>query len=296
MNQAFVFRPEPFQEAFETGFASGELAGLDLGELEWEAEVARGSPDYVRWVQSGLNKILGLRLTVDGVAGAQTRSAIRAFQRKYGLAIDGVVGPQTERTLVTSGAGDPPGVGAPSYLPPSQSVRPSAATPTTALSFIAIRSGVKLTPETEKAVRALDGHFRRANLQVTLTSGYRSPEDQLRIIRDQAIKRGINRQYPSIETATVDNVESWLGAWDELLNRHGYIVNPPRDASSRITGKRYQPSPHTRGVAFDLSGSDLDRIAAVVRDYCRQGGPISQILIERTNNAVHVGVGPVREC
>lgn len=296
MNRALISRPEPFHEAFETGFGSGELGGPDLHELAWQAEVGRSSPDYVRWVQSGLNRILGLRLTVDGVAGAQTRSAIRSFQIKHGLAADGVVGPQTEQTLVAKGAGNPPGAGSVSYLPLSPSVRSPAAAPSTPLSFIAIRSGVKLTPETDKAVRELDGHFRCANLRVTLTSGYRSPEDQLRIIRDQAIKRGINRQYPSIETATVDNVESWLGAWDELLNRHGYVVNPPRDASSRITGKRYQPSPHTRGVAFDLSGADLDRIAGVVREYCRQGGPISQILIERTNNAVHVGVGPIREC
>jgi hypothetical protein len=49
-------------------------------------------------------------------------------------------------------------------------------------------------------------------------------------------------------------------------------------------------------LAFDLSGADLDRIAAVVRDYCRQGGQLSQIPIERTNNAVHVGVGSVRDC
>lgn len=296
MNQVLIFRPEPFQETFETGFGSRELEGFELGELEWQAEVGRSNPDFIRWVQSGLNRILGLRLTEDGVAGAQTRSAIRSFQSKHGLLADGIVGPRTEQALMSAGAGNPPLAGMGPYVSPPPSVRPPAVTPSAPLSFIAIRSGVKLTPETEKAVRQLDGHFRRANLQVTLTSGYRTPEDQLRIIRDQAIKRGINRQYPSIGTATVDKVESWLGAWDELLNRHGYVVNPPRDACSRITGKCYQPSPHTRGVAFDLSGADLDRIAGVVREYCRQGGPISQILVERTNNAVHVGVGSVREC
>jgi hypothetical protein len=52
-----------------------------------------------------LNKILGLRLAVDGKMGPQTRSAIRSFQKKQGLAADGVVGPQTEAALVKAGSG-----------------------------------------------------------------------------------------------------------------------------------------------------------------------------------------------
>jgi murein DD-endopeptidase MepM/ murein hydrolase activator NlpD len=37
--------------------------------------------------------------TVDGVAGPATATAVRAFQRRAGLAVDGVVGPQTRRAL-----------------------------------------------------------------------------------------------------------------------------------------------------------------------------------------------------
>ena len=311
MNRTLTFRPEPFPRAANANPATGAFGmgsegseleeenlfeGFDLGESEWDAEISRGHPDYIRWVQSGLNKVLGLRLAEDGILGLQTRSAVRSFQANNGLAPDGVVGPQTEKALMAKGVGNPPGSGLPSHIPTYPSVRPPAATPSISTSFIAIRSGVKLTQEIEKVVRELDAYFRTANLPVTLTSGYRTPEDQLRIIRDQSIRRGISRKYPSIKTATVDNVASWLDAWDELLNREKYIVNPPKDACSRITGKCYQPSPHTRGVAFDLSGANLDSIAGVVRDYCRRGGAISQILVERTNNAVHVGVGPRNEC
>ena len=37
----------------------------------------------------------GSSLTIDGIFGQGTQSAVRAFQRKYGLDVDGIVGPQT---------------------------------------------------------------------------------------------------------------------------------------------------------------------------------------------------------
>jgi peptidoglycan hydrolase-like protein with peptidoglycan-binding domain len=72
--------------------------------FEWETGVNRSSPDYVKWIQQSLNRIMGLRLVEDGIIGAQTRSAIRSFQQKYGLAVDGIVGAQTERALIDAGA------------------------------------------------------------------------------------------------------------------------------------------------------------------------------------------------
>ena len=59
----------------------------------------RGS-EYVRWVQSSLNQIMNLRLSVDGVMSRETRSAIRSFQERQGLLADGIVGPDTERALI----------------------------------------------------------------------------------------------------------------------------------------------------------------------------------------------------
>lgn len=82
-----------------------------------EGEVSRSSRDYVRWVQAGLNRILGLRLAVDGLIGPQTRSGIRTFQGRVGITADGVVGPVTERYLVQHGAGQPPGGSAPVPTP-----------------------------------------------------------------------------------------------------------------------------------------------------------------------------------
>ena len=77
-------------------------------EWEWEGEVNRNSRDYIRWVQASLNKILGTRLTVDGVMRAQTRSAIRSFQKRQRLKVDGIVGRGTEAALIAAGAGSSP--------------------------------------------------------------------------------------------------------------------------------------------------------------------------------------------
>ena len=101
MSVGLNFEAEPF--AFES--------------YAWEGEVSRTSPAYIRWVQQSLNKILGLRLAEDGLMGTQTRSAVRSLQQRGGLQVDGSVGPQTEKALVTAGVGPPPAAGAPSPSP-----------------------------------------------------------------------------------------------------------------------------------------------------------------------------------
>ena len=55
--------------------------------------------EFVRWVQSTLNRIEGAGLPVDGVMSAATRSALRRFQRRQRLPADGIAGPETERAL-----------------------------------------------------------------------------------------------------------------------------------------------------------------------------------------------------
>ena len=77
----------------------------------------------VRWVQEALNRILGLRLTVDGVAGPATRSAIRKFQQQKGLTADGIVGPQTQAAMMAAGAAAPGSV-APKVAPPTVTGQP----------------------------------------------------------------------------------------------------------------------------------------------------------------------------
>jgi peptidoglycan hydrolase-like protein with peptidoglycan-binding domain len=95
----------------------------ELMEGEWQREVNRRTRLYIRWVQMGLNKILGLRLAEDGIMGAKTRSAVRSFQQKNNLSVDGIVGPQTERALIAAGAGNPPVSGTATGAQPAIDIR-----------------------------------------------------------------------------------------------------------------------------------------------------------------------------
>jgi peptidoglycan hydrolase-like protein with peptidoglycan-binding domain len=99
------------------------------------APLADGVSEHVRWVQTCLNGFLGLSITADGVMTEQTRAAIRTFQERRGLTINGLLGPETEAALRDScaaagAAAPPPGLppgpppGPPSGPPPGPSAGP----------------------------------------------------------------------------------------------------------------------------------------------------------------------------
>lgn len=79
-----------------------------VGPNTWQAliaghEVANGSHgEDVRAAQYLLTNVYGYGLTVDGIFGPDTRTAVLDFQTKHGLASDGIVGPNAWHALVTS--------------------------------------------------------------------------------------------------------------------------------------------------------------------------------------------------
>jgi len=98
MEQPFRFEAESFETNPEIWNETWEL-NPEFFEEVWQGEMNRNSPEFVKGVQDSLNKVMGLRLAVDGVMGPMTRSAIRSFQQKKGLVADGIVGPKTEAAL-----------------------------------------------------------------------------------------------------------------------------------------------------------------------------------------------------
>jgi peptidoglycan hydrolase-like protein with peptidoglycan-binding domain len=92
-----------------------------------EDEVNSDGKEYITWLQRSLNKVMGLRLVEDGSMGPATRSAVRSFQQRAGLAADGIVGPATVQALIHAGAASPRGAATTGQ--PIQSTRPQAPEP-----------------------------------------------------------------------------------------------------------------------------------------------------------------------
>jgi peptidoglycan hydrolase-like protein with peptidoglycan-binding domain len=59
--------------------------------------------DVVRRLERALRRTPDLGLKVDGVFGSQVEKAVRQFQQGAGLAVDGIVGPQTWAALPDGG-------------------------------------------------------------------------------------------------------------------------------------------------------------------------------------------------
>jgi len=59
----------------------------------------------VKTLQSNLNKVMGTKLTVDGIFGSATDAALRSFQTKYKLDVDGIYGPKSAAMMKAALAG-----------------------------------------------------------------------------------------------------------------------------------------------------------------------------------------------
>jgi hypothetical protein len=97
----------------------------------------RHGSEYVRWVQSALNQIMNLQLSVTGIMNAPTRSALRSFQEKQGLPVDGIAGPETRDALIGAKGGKSPGAGATQPAEPAmpEPAEPATSSPATEFDF-----------------------------------------------------------------------------------------------------------------------------------------------------------------
>lgn len=88
------------------------IGKFDLEKWDWNKPVIQANPyaltasllktgsrgDSVKWVQFELNRC-GYNLAVDGIFGVKTTTAVKDYQKKNGLLVDGIVGKNTLKKL-----------------------------------------------------------------------------------------------------------------------------------------------------------------------------------------------------
>jgi phosphatidylserine/phosphatidylglycerophosphate/cardiolipin synthase-like enzyme/outer membrane protein OmpA-like peptidoglycan-associated protein len=238
-------------------------AEFESDEADWQGEVNRSSRDYIKWVQQSLNRSLGLRLTVDGISGTQTRSAVRSFQQQRGLAVDGIVGPQTEQALIAAGAGSPPGsstagVGAgrpPSYIP---AVAPKSGTP----------PGSHI-PQRKNCETLDNFSFDRD----TLTPAHQAKLAALakRIVASQSTSRPIHALQITGHTDPVGSPEYNLALGQRRAERVSFALAEELERNRPGIGNTLSLNVQSRGEAEPISTTDMTKNRRV--EVCLQTTP-----------------------
>ncbi len=93
-----VGKPTPTEAQVKSG------QGTDPGKGK------RTGKAYFKWVQQSLNiaENLSPKLGEDGIMGPKSLAAVKAFQKKHGLQVDGIVGLNTENKLIDLANSLPP--------------------------------------------------------------------------------------------------------------------------------------------------------------------------------------------
>ena len=162
------------------------------------------------------------------------------------------------------------------------------------------KNTVVLNDLLSQTICLLDDECAKAELYAMVTSGIRTPQKQLSIIVEACLKRGIDKEFPEIKVATVDNEDSWLMPWGRLLTMD-YMVNPPipakapfdytrSDGTPRKAGHLVGYSGHQLAHSFDVAEAPLDKIEEVVKGSMKVIPMIKDCLVEPKNGsgAVHI--------
>jgi hypothetical protein len=125
-------------EAWETYKAEHDYAAMaramkaEIGNTAGAVQADR-KKEEIRQLQIALNAVLGCHLATDGCYGENTKTAVRDFQKKHGLQVDGVAGPITLKLLAQllgKPEGRPPGGRKEAQVRPGRSKRKSSRSPT----------------------------------------------------------------------------------------------------------------------------------------------------------------------
>lgn len=180
------------------------------------------------------------------------------------------------------------------------------------MKWLAFRSDTHKTPAIVRAAELMDPYFE--GIPSDITSGLRTPLEQLALILQKAKKHNIEEEFyevaqcmgsPIAAKINIDglgDVYWWQRVWSRLLSI-GDIINPPIPAAvlsdyfrpgseNNKKGQIIEISNHMRGLAFDIGGGHnlLEKAKRVMKAYQSGECFIRSYLVEGINNAVHVDV------
>lgn len=166
--------------------------------------------------------------------------------------------------------------------------------------YLTVKAGVVLNDLLTSTICDLDNEFGIVDVRAVVTSGIRTTQKQLSIIVEKAKLHGIDKEFPEILVATVDNVDSWIKSWGKLLVLQD-VVNPPIPARApfdyvkpngdkRNAGTLIDISNHQKAHSFDIGKADLDIVAGIIHTSIelKRCPTIKGYLKEPVNEAVHV--------
>ena len=177
--------------------------------------------------------------------------------------------------------------------------------------WLTVAEDVVLNDAIEEVICLLDPFFEKHELKATVASGVRTYDQQLEIIRKEALKVGLAAVHPDLATMDLNVpiefggklLPAWQLLWSECLVR-GAMVNPPTstpclfpykkpDGSPRAAGNVVPTSAHQQGRAFDIGGGQsLDSVVVVVSEGLASHliDGLKGYLKEPVNHCCHVDV------
>ena len=152
--------PRPPRTIIRPWRASGGVIHEPLTCICPELTCPQHGSECIRWVQSTLNRILGMKLPLNGVLTPATRSAVRSFQERENLLVTGIVGPDTERVIIAR-SGQSPGGGATKPVEPGmmEPAEPAATPPEPGMTEPAEPAPTSSDAEFEFEWETTDGEF-----------------------------------------------------------------------------------------------------------------------------------------
>lgn len=127
---------------------------------------------------------------------------------------------------------------------------------------ISKRPEVMLTEHQASFVKNLSQFFEQIGKYAIVTSGTRSSESQLELIKDRIEENGVSEKFPKLEDASMADTSVWLKAWQWLRAKH-----VPINAPAEVKGVAVKTSMHLKGLAVDLISTNLSQLRSWVARY-----------------------------